>query len=90
MFENSGHIHVDSTKAETYNLLGSYFCQNHQYSINIDIIIDFVKVFPIQTHRRPYVCHPISSDNGLISQKLLLDSEFNYPCMWPWLLPIYV
>ena len=23
--------------------------------------------------------HPISSDNGLISQKLLLESEFYYP-----------
>ena len=26
-----------------------------------------------------YVGHPISSDNGLISQKLLLKSEFYYP-----------
>ena len=28
---------------------------------------------------RIYVGHPISSDNGLISQKLLLKSEFYYP-----------
>ena len=27
----------------------------------------------------PYVGHPISSDNGLISQKLILKSEFYYP-----------
>ena len=26
-----------------------------------------------------YEGHPISSDNGLISQKLLLKSEFYYP-----------
>ena len=26
-----------------------------------------------------YVGHPISSDNGLIPQKLLLKSEFYYP-----------
>ena len=26
-----------------------------------------------------YVGHPISSDNGLISQKLLLNSEFYFP-----------
>ena len=26
-----------------------------------------------------YVGHPISSDNGLISQKLILKSEFYYP-----------
>ena len=26
-----------------------------------------------------YVGHPISSDNGLISQKLLLKSQFYYP-----------
>ena len=26
-----------------------------------------------------YVGHPINSDNGLISQKLLLKSEFYYP-----------
>ena len=26
-----------------------------------------------------YVGHPISSDNGLISQKLLLKSKFYYP-----------
>ena len=26
-----------------------------------------------------YEGHPISSDNGLISQKLLLKSEFHYP-----------
>ena len=26
-----------------------------------------------------YVGHPIGSDNGLISQKLLLKSEFYYP-----------
>ena len=26
-----------------------------------------------------YVGHPMSSDNGLISQKLLLKSEFYYP-----------
>ena len=26
-----------------------------------------------------YVGHPISSDNGLISQKLLLKSEIYYP-----------
>ena len=27
-----------------------------------------------------YEGQPISSDNGLISQKLLLKSEFYYPC----------
>ena len=26
-----------------------------------------------------YVSHPISSDNGLISQKLILKSEYYYP-----------
>ena len=31
------------------------------------------------TFDRYYVGHPISSDNGLIYQKLLLKSEFNYP-----------
>ena len=30
-------------------------------------------------YSRNYVGHPISSDNGLISQKLLLKSEFYNP-----------
>ena len=30
-------------------------------------------------HENLYVGHPISSDNGLISQKLLLKSELYYP-----------
>ena len=34
--------------------------------------------------------HPVSSDNGLISQKLFLKSRLYYYCMSPLVLPIYV
>ena len=32
-----------------------------------------------RSSKTKYVGHPISSDNGLISQKLILKSEFYYP-----------
>ena len=37
-----------------------------------------MKMCPIYGEFCLYVGHPISSDNGLISQKLLLRSEFYY------------
>ena len=37
-----------------------------------------------------YVGRPISSDNGLISQKLLLKSEFCHPLNVAMALPIHV
>ena len=36
-----------------------------------------------------YVDHPISSDNSLLSQKLLLKSNSIIHCMWPWVLPTH-
>ena len=38
----------------------------------------FVNTF-LYSNDKKYVGHPISSDNGIISQKLLLKSEFYYP-----------
>ena len=39
-----------------------------------------------------YVGHAISSNNGLISQKLAVIEIRNIfiHCMWPWVLPIHV
>ena len=39
-------------------------------------LIIFSKIQPLETY---YEGHPIFSDNGLISQKLLLKSEVYYP-----------
>ena len=44
----------------------------------LDITQIITKAYQVQSNYT-YEGHPISSDNGLISQKLLLKSEFYYP-----------
>ena len=48
---------------------------NGNHSVSLPIVLIRIKV----DQMLPYVGHPISSDNGLISQKLVIKSEFYYP-----------
>ena len=50
---------------------------NHVFSSNVKDVVDPNQMDSVCFQK--YVGHPISSDNGLISLKLLLKSEFYYP-----------
>ena len=68
----SWSAHKGTIYAYTKALLGKNCLSSHS--------CHFVKNYFFWTkHLYAYVGHPISSDNGLISQKLLLKSEFYFP-----------
>ena len=61
-----------------------YFCEMSKYFWVLAIqsfliVVEFWRIYQFLFRDMGYVGHPISSDNGLISQNLLLKSKFYYP-----------
>ena len=64
MCEYYGDIHVHCPGVRAYELLGTFFVQNHLYSVLLRIscktctLNDILKVSPIQMHWRPMLTLP--------------------------------